>query len=53
VHPWDVLFGIRDFITDLWHRGFHALGAVGDYLILGATVVIPAFIILRILNYRR
>ncbi|MDO1580922.1 DUF6460 domain-containing protein [Rhizobium oryzicola] len=53
LHPWDIFYGIRDFLVDLWHRGFHALGAVGDYLLLGATIVIPAFIILRILNYRR
>jgi hypothetical protein len=53
VRPWDVFYGIRDFVVDLWHRGFSALGAVGDYLILGATIVIPAFIILRLLSYRR
>ncbi len=28
LHPWDVFYGIRDFLVDLWHRGFHALGAV-------------------------
>ncbi|SIQ03707.1 hypothetical protein SAMN05880590_101920 [Rhizobium sp. RU35A] len=53
VRPWDVFYGIRDFVLDLWHRGFKALGAVGDYLVVGATIVIPAFVILRILSYRR
>lgn len=53
LHPWDVVYGIRNFVLDLWYRGFHALGAVGDYLVAGAVIVIPAFIILRIFSYRR
>ncbi|WP_312621907.1 DUF6460 domain-containing protein, partial [Agrobacterium pusense] len=28
-------------------------GAIGDFLILVATIVIPVFIILRLLSYRR
>ncbi|ASY67622.1 MULTISPECIES: DUF6460 domain-containing protein [Sinorhizobium/Ensifer group] len=51
--PMDLLDGIRDFVVDLWRTGFAALGRVGDYLLLGAAVVIPAFIILRLLSYRR
>ena len=51
--PWGILYGARDFVVDLWRSGFHALGAIGDYLILGATIVIPVFIILRLLSYRR
>ncbi|ACP23978.1 hypothetical protein, putative transmembrane protein [Sinorhizobium fredii NGR234] len=51
--PMDLLDGIRDFVVDLWRSGFAALGRVGDYLLLGAAVVIPAFIILRLLSYRR
>ncbi len=52
-YPADVYYGIRNFLLDLWHKGFAALGRVGDYLLLGAAVVIPAFIILRALSYRR
>ena len=51
--PMDILYTVRNFILDLWHSGFAALGRVGDYLLLGATIVIPVFIILRILSYRR
>lgn len=53
VDPWDLVYGIRNFILDLWYGGFAALGRVGDYLILGATVVIPVFIVVRLLSYRR
>jgi len=51
--PYGVIYAVRDFVLDLWHSGFAALGRVGDYLLLGAAVVIPAFIILRLLSYRR
>ncbi|ANK84216.1 MULTISPECIES: DUF6460 domain-containing protein [Rhizobium] len=51
--PWNIIYGFRDFILELWHRGFAALGRVGDYLLLGATIVIPLFVILRLFSYRR
>lgn len=51
--PYGILYTVRDFVFDLWHSGFAALGRVGDYLLLGAAVVIPVFIILRVLSYRR
>ena len=51
--PWSIIDGVRDFILEVWHRGFSALGRVGDYLILGATIVIPLFVILRLFSYRR
>jgi hypothetical protein len=53
VNPWDILYGIRNFVLDLWYSGFKALGSIGNYLLLGATIVIPIFIILRIMSYRR
>jgi len=51
--PMDLIDNVRRFILDLWHTGFAALGSVGDYLILGATIVIPLFILFRLFNYRR
>lgn len=51
--PWDVLYGIREFFVRMWDLGFDALARFGDYILLGAAIVVPAFIILRILNYRR
>lgn len=53
LRPLDLLDSVRYFLLDLWHTGFAALGRVGDYLLLGATIVIPAFILLRLLSYRR
>jgi hypothetical protein len=51
--PWDILTGIREFFLRLWNMGFEAIARFGDYILLGAAVVVPVFVILRILNYRR
>jgi len=53
IYPLDIVFAFRDFIVNLWEKGWAALGRFGDWLILGAMVVIPVFILLRLLNYRR
>lgn len=51
--PFDVLYGIRDFFLDLWHMGFAAIDRFLGYFLLGAAIVIPAFVVLRIFSYRR
>lgn len=51
--PVAIINGVAEFLTNIWQQGFAALGRFGDWLILGASVVIPVFIIMRLLNYRR
>lgn len=51
--PWDVLYGIQDFFIRLWNMGFGAVDRVLGYVLLGAAIVIPAFIILRLFSLRR
>nr|WP_316657105.1 DUF6460 domain-containing protein [uncultured Gellertiella sp.] len=51
--PADIIYSIRAFIIDLWQTGFHAFGRIGSYLVLGGTVVIPLFLLIRILNFKR
>ena len=51
--PWDIFDALGDTIVHLWNMGFDALGRFASYILLGAAVVIPAFVILRLLSYRR
>lgn len=51
--PVDLVYFVRNFVVSVWHKGFAALGRFGDYLITGAAVVIPAYILLRLISYRR
>ncbi|PZN58694.1 MAG: hypothetical protein DIU65_02415 [Proteobacteria bacterium] len=51
--PWDVVYGVRNFFLDIWHLGFHAFGRFADYMLLGAVIVVPVFLLIRIINYRQ
>ena len=51
--PFDVLEGIRDFFLDIWNMGFAALERFFGYFLLGAVIVVPAFILFRLFSYRR
>lgn len=51
--PMDVFYGIERFFMNLWNMGFRAFDRIFAYILLGAAIVIPAFIIIRILNLRR
>ncbi|TNB48656.1 hypothetical protein FF124_05875 [Martelella lutilitoris] len=53
IYPLDLWYGVIDFFGNLWRRGFAALGEIGHYFVLGAIIVVPVFIIIRILSYRR
>ncbi len=51
--PDNIVDSIRYYFLDLWYNGFRALGRVGDYLLLGAIIVVPIFVVLRLMSYRR
>ncbi|MDQ0998130.1 hypothetical protein QFZ34_003312 [Phyllobacterium ifriqiyense] len=51
--PMDIVYGVENFVRRIWNLGFGAIEGFASYLLLGAAVVVPCFIILRILNYRR
>lgn len=51
--PYDVLYAIHDFVLHIWNMGFDAIHRFAAYILLGAVIVVPAFIVLRILSYRR
>lgn len=50
---WDLLDRLRDTVIGLWNMGFGAIYRFWGYFLLGAAVVVPVFIVLRILSYRR
>jgi hypothetical protein len=50
--PRTIINGIVRFFTRIWELGFDAIYSSFEYFFLGAAVVIPAFILIRLLNYR-
>jgi hypothetical protein len=51
--PDNIVGSLRYHFLDLWYNGFEALGQIGNYLVLGAIVVVPVYIILRLMSFRR
>jgi hypothetical protein len=51
--PFDIVAGIREFLAGIWNMGFRAVERFFGYFLLGAAVVVPAFVVLRLLSYRR
>ncbi len=51
--PFDVLEGLADVVVRLWNMGFAAIDQFTGYILLGAVIVVPAFLVLRMLNFRR
>lgn len=51
--PIDVWYALRDAALDIWRMGFDALGRFFSYFVIGAVVVVPIFILIRLLSFRR
>jgi hypothetical protein len=51
--PWDVYYAVADFFEGIWMLGFDAVYRFWGYIVLGAVVVIPAFLLLRLASFRR
>lgn len=51
--PRVIFDGILRFFRRIWELGFDALYHSFEYFFLGAAVVVPAFILIRLLSYRK
>lgn len=51
--PWDIFRQLQEFVADIWNMGFAAIERFAGYILLGAAVVIPAFLLLRLVSYRK
>ncbi|MFN3225237.1 MAG: DUF6460 domain-containing protein [Hyphomicrobiales bacterium] len=48
--PLSLVDFVVDFFQRIWNLGFEALGQFGDWILLGATLVIPVWFIMRLLD---
>jgi hypothetical protein len=53
IHPLYIASRLERLLRGLWEMGFDAVAAAGRWLLWGAVVVIPIWLILRILNLDR
>lgn len=52
IRPMDVLLAIRDIVHRFWAMGFDAIRDVAAYVAAGAAIVIPVWLVMRLLNIR-
>ncbi len=50
--PIDVWHAFTGFVERLWNLGFEAFGRFGEYLLYGAMIVVPVFLIMRFLRFK-
>ena len=51
--PFDIVHSIERLIRSLWNLGFDAFRWLWRYFLLGAVIVIPVWILMRLVNAPR
>jgi hypothetical protein len=52
VRPMDVLIGIRRIFDRFWAAGFDAIREIATYIAAGAAIVVPVWLVLRLINMK-
>lgn len=52
IRPRDIFRGIVEAVERIWALGFDAVREIADYILVGAAVVVPVWLVLRLLNTR-
>ena len=48
--PWNIIDSVRRLIVHIWDMGFDAVRWVWRYLLLGAAVVVPIWLVVRLMR---
>jgi hypothetical protein len=52
IRPYDIIDAVVRFIHRIWALGFDAIRQLGDYLLAGAIIVVPVWLVSRLLARR-
>ncbi len=48
--PWNIVASVRRLVVSIWDMGFDAVRWLWQYFLLGAVIVIPIWLILRLVR---
>ena len=48
--PWNIFASLQRLVRDIWNMGFDAIRWLWGYFLLGAVLVIPIWLILRVVR---
>lgn len=51
--PWNIIESLRHLVLRVWDMGFDAVRWLWRYLLLGAVVVVPIWLIVRLMRVAR
>ena len=51
--PWNIIDSLRRLVLYVWDMGFDAVRWLWRYLLLGAAVVVPVWLVVRLLRVAR
>ena len=51
--PWNIIDSIRRLAQHIWDMGFDAVRFLWRYLLLGAVIVVPIWLVLRLARAQR
>jgi hypothetical protein len=46
--PWNIIDSLRILVQRIWDMGFDAVRWLGRYMLLGAVIVVPVWLIVRL-----
>ena len=52
ITPFDVFANLRRLVDYVWSLGFDAVREIGRYILAGAVIVVPLWLILRLMSLR-
>ena len=52
IRPIDILSNLEDLVRHFWSLGFDAVREIADYIVAGAIIVLPIWLVVRLLNFR-
>jgi len=52
IKPADIYRGVVDTVRHIWGLGFGAIREVADYILVGAAIVVPVWLVIRLSSMR-
>ena len=52
IHPREIFFVFERFIRRVWYMGFDAIREIANYVIAGAVIVVPLWLLIRLFSAR-
>lgn len=49
IRPTDIIYGFERFFTRIWNMGFDAIRDIAQYIIAGAIIVVPIWLVMRLM----